>query len=381
MSLRKVAVVTPGSFVIPSGRSSSVERVVEQTVPLVQETMDVRIYGVVGKGLPPKGTINGVPCYRLPSGVSYYPSLLRRLSQWRPDVAEIHNRPFLAQRLKMHLPGVKVVLNLHSNTFISSPYMNRQRFGKIASLMDRIIVNSRFLLEDIVSHHPWLKDKITINHLGVSLEHFSPPFSPIAKALKEAKLAHYGWKGRRIVLFAGRLIPDKGVHHLMEALPQIVDKHPEVLVLIIGSSSYGSDRETSYVRNLKKAAQPYQSWVTFLPFVPYPGIADWYALADIVVVPSSPREAFGLVNVEAMATGVPVIASSAGGIPEIVKNGVNGFLIPPGNLVTGLTERINGLLEDEDLRTQIGMAARESVRQQFRWDHTAERWVLLMQNI
>lgn len=381
MSLRKVAVVTPGSFVIPSGRSSSVERVVEQTVPLVQEALEVRIFGVVGKGLPPKGTINGVPCYRLPSGASYYPSLLRRLYQWRPDVAEIHNRPFLAQRLKMHLPGVKVVLTLHSNTFISPPYMNIQRFGKIAVMMDGIVVNSKFLMEHIISYYPWLKDKITVNHLGVSLEHFTPPFSPVAKALKEAKLIRYGWKDRRIVLFAGRLIPDKGVHHLIAALPKIIEKHPEVLLLVIGSASYGSDRETPYVRELKIAAEPYQSWVTFLPFVPYPGIADWYALADIVVVPSSPREAFGLVNVEAMASGVPVIASRAGGIPEIVEDGVNGFLIPPDNLTTGLTERINGLLEDEVLRTQVGMAGRESVRQRFRWDHTAERWVRLMQNI
>ncbi|MFC7677997.1 glycosyltransferase family 4 protein [Paenibacillus sp. GCM10028914] len=381
MNLRKVAVITPGSFVIPSGRSSSVERVVEQTVPLVQEKMDIRIYGVVGKGLPPKGSIKGVPCFRLPPGASYYPSLLRRLSRWRPDVAEIHNRPLLAQRLKMQLQGVKVVLNLHSNTFINSPYMNRQRFGKIASMMDQIIVNSRFLYEDIVSYHPSLKDKIFINHLGVSLEHFSPSFNPMAKALKEAKLTHFGWNGRRIVLFAGRLIRDKGIHHLMEAVPQIVAKHPEVLFLIIGSASYGSDRETPYVRELKKAAKPYQSFVTFLPFVPYPNIADWYALADIVVVPSSTREAFGLVNVEAMATGIPVIASSAGGIPEIVNNGANGFLIPPGNLSAGLIERINELLENEDLRLQMGMAARESVRKHFRWDHTAERWALLMQNI
>jgi spore coat protein SA len=358
-----------------------VERVVEQTIPLAQEVMDVRIFGVLGKGLPSKDAINGVPCYRLPSGANYYPSLLRRLQKWRPDIIEVHNRPLLAQRLKMHLPDVKTVLNLHSNTFVTPPYMSEQRFGNIARWMDGIVVNSRFLLEDITTRHPWLSDKITINHLGVSLEHFTPPFSPAAKALKEARLAQHGWSGRRILLFAGRLIPDKGVHHLIETLPQIIDKHPDVLLLIIGSAAYGSDRETAYVRELKRAARPYQQWVCFRPFVPYPAIADWYTLADIVAVPSAPREAFGLVNVEAMAAGVPVIASSAGGIPEIVENGVTGYLVQSDDFPTGLAEQINNLLQDENLRRQIGMAGRETVRQRFRWNHTAERWVHLMQTI
>lgn len=381
MSLRKVAVVTPGSFVIPSGRSSSVERVVEQIIPLAQEAMDVRIYGVVGKGLPVKDTIGGVLCYRLPAGASYYPSLLRRLQKWRPDIIEVHNRPLLAQRLKLHLPDIKIVLNLHSNTFISPPYISRQRFGSIARWMDGIVVNSRFLLEEITSTYPWLEEKMTINHLGVRLEHFTPPFSPAAKALKEGKLAHYGWSGRRIVMFAGRLIPDKGVHHLIAALPQLVERHPDILLLIVGSAAYGSDRETAYVRQLKQAARPYQNWVHFRPFVPYPAIADWYSLADVVVVPSAPREAFGLVNVEAMAAGVPVIAASAGGIPEIVENGVTGYLVKGDELQTGLVEQIDRLLNNEELRIRLGMAGREAVRQRFRWDHTAERWVQLMRTI
>lgn len=379
--MRKVAVVTPGSFVIPSGRSSSVERVVEQTVPLAREAMEVRIFGVLGQGLPPKGMINGVPCYRLPAGSSYYPSLLRRLRGWRPDVIEVHNRPVIAQRLKLHLPDVKMVLNLHSNTFIRPPYLSSERFGSIARWIDAIVVNSRFLYEDIASVHPELADKITINHLGASLEHFTPPFSPAAKALREAKLEILGWEGRRIVLFAGRLIPDKGVHHLIEALPDVIKRHPEVLLLIVGSAAYSSDQDTAYVRELKARAEPYQQWVVFRPFIPYPAIADWYALADVVVVPSSPREAFGLVNVEAMATGVPVIAAESGGIPEIVENEVNGFLVPNDDLPFGLADRINRLLGDESLRQRIGMAAHESVRQRFRWDHTAERWVSLMKHI
>ena len=380
MKLRKVAVVTPGSFVIPSGRSSSVERVVEQTVPLARHEMDIRIFGVMGNGLSARGDIHGVPCYRLPK-LRYDAALRRRLGQWGPEVTEVHNRPLLAQRVKSCFPSMKVVLTLHSNTFIHPPYLSSRQFEEIAGNMDGILVNSRFLSEHITSDYPELEGKIMVNHLGASLDHFSAPFSPAAQALKEAKLKHYGWDGRRIVLFAGRLIPDKGVHHLIEAFSKVIERHPEALLIIIGSSSYGNGRETPYIRKLRKLAEPLQSWITFVPFVPYPGIAEWYGIAEVVVVPSSSREAFGLVNVEAMASGVPVIATHAGGIPEIIEDGTNGYLISPHQFTAELAERIQLLLEDDELRIRIGMAGRETVRRRFRWENTAERWARYMLNI
>ena len=142
MGLRKVAVVTPGSFVIPSGRRLC------RACSGADHSIGTGSHGCAHiwsawKGLLQKTRSTAfrvTACHR--ERIIILP--LRRLQKWRPDIIEVHNRPLLAQRLKMHLPDVKTVLNLHSNTFISPPYMSERRFENIARWMDGIVVNSRF---------------------------------------------------------------------------------------------------------------------------------------------------------------------------------------------------------------------------------------------
>ncbi|NMO95226.1 glycosyltransferase family 4 protein [Paenibacillus lemnae] len=378
--MRKVAVVTPGSFVIPSVRSSSVERVIEQVVPLARHELDIRIYGTIGKGLPLKSELHGVPCIRLPSG-SYLQSLVRNLKMWGPDVIEVNNRPLAVQKLKAKMPGVKVVLNLHSNTFIRPPYLRQIQLQTALEQADGLIVNSRYLKEFVESGFRGERPQILINPLGVKLEDFSPRHTPASEAIRAARLERLGLLGKKIILFVGRLMPEKGVHHLIAAMPDILAEHPDTHLLVIGSAGYSSDRETAYVKKLKSAARPLKSWITFLSYIPFPSLALWYTMADLVVVPSSTREAFGLVNVEAMAAAVPVVAARSGGIPEVIEEGVSGFLVPPESLPEGLVQPITRLLGDEELRCRLGTAGRESCRQQFRWDLTAQRWADFMQHI
>ncbi|WP_099093096.1 glycosyltransferase family 4 protein [Paenibacillus yonginensis] len=378
MNPHKVAVISPGSFVIPSGRSSSVERVIEKVVPLAAGNLDIRVYGRTGEDGPVKAMLGTVPCSRVPGGSAYLPSILRHLRAWRPDSVDVHNRPILASRLKQRMPQAKVYLSLHSTTFVQDKHFPRTWGGAALNQLDGIIVNSHFLQRELKNLFPGLTAKLEVNHLGVSLEDFVPRWTPVGEALRRARLQAYGWSSRKIILYIGRLIPEKGVHHLLQAIPKLRVHEPEVLLLIVGGAFYGSLRETAYVRDLKKMAGTYPGQVEFLPFTPYPQVADWYNLADVVAVPSGEEEAFGLVNVEAMAAGVPVVATRAGGIPEIVEDGLSGLLVNPDRLGDELPASLLKLLGSEHLRREMGLCGLDIVRSRFRWQHTAARWVRLM---
>lgn len=378
MSFRKIAVVTPGSFVIPSGRSSSVERAIEKMIPLASDRLHIRVFGRIGKEPASRQGLGAVPCLRVPGGSAYFPSVLRHLRSWRPDAVDVHNRPYLAYRIKQKLLGSEVFLSLHSTAFIQSGDVPNRIGTEKLQMLDGIIVNSEFLRMELLRRFPGLSVPVKVNHLGVSSEDFVPRWTPAGEALRRARLDNYGWNGRRVVLFIGRLIPEKGVHALLQAVPAVVHKHPEALFLIVGSAYYGSLRETAYVRSLKALADAWPEHVVFQPFTPYPGVADCYNLADVVIVPSGKEEAFGLVNVEAMASGVPVIATRAGGIPEIVEHGRSGWLLSPDQLKDELPEAIQSLLDNADLCRSMGLAGAETARSRFRWQHAADRWVSFM---
>jgi spore coat protein SA len=107
-------------------------------------------------------------------------------------------------------------------------------------------------------------------------------------------------------------------------------------------------------------------------------VPDWFLAADVAVVPSGTREAFGLVNVEAMACGLPVVATRAGGMKEIIEDGVTGFLVDPERLHEEMLVRLLVLLKDETLRVTMGARSRERVERRFTWHHSAARWLELL---
>ena len=188
---------------------------------------------------------------------------------------------------------------------------------------------------------------------------------------------------REGLLFVGRLTPHKGVDRLLEALP------PHATLRIVGSSGHDPrPPESDYPFLLRRLASGRD--VQFLGGVPDDELSSIYRSARALVLPSVERtrygrivrvtELLGLAVLEAMASGTPVIASRTGGLPEIIRDGETGFLVPPGD-VSALRERLEQLLRDQPLARRLGANARQDVLERFTWAKVANRCLEAYQQV
>ena len=165
---------------------------------------------------------------------------------------------------------------------------------------------------------------------------------------------------RPIVAMLGRLDHQKGQEEFLRSLRFVADHHPDVLYLIAGDETQGEGGYRRYLVNLANELG-FEDRVSFLPFTE--DVPEFLAAIDVFVLPSY-SETFGLVLIEAMAMEKPVVATSAGGVPEIVENGRDGLLIPPRE-EKALADAINMLLDDPSLRISLSRHARQDVLLRF----------------
>nr|WP_275983950.1 glycosyltransferase family 4 protein [Paenibacillus hamazuiensis] len=335
------------------------------------------VFGKKTKRLPSREIRDGVvyirPQVRKKGGYIY--RVNRELKLLQPDVIQVENRPRFVLFLRKRHPRTPIWLSLHSLNFVSRPYISRVQLKRCCEAADLIIVNSEYLRERITRLVPGIRSKVRINHLGVDLERFKSRWEDEGRRLRQQMMTGQGLEGRKIILYVGRWIEQKGIHRLLEAMPDIVREVPEAMLIIIGGASYGSNRITPYVRELYRLARKVPKHVRFVDFVPHDRIEDWYRIADVQVVPSLSKEAFGLVNVEAMATGVPVIGTNVGGVGEVIVHGVTGFLLEPDHLGEHLPKAAVTLLKHDELRRCMAEQCLRHVREHFTWEHTAARWL------
>ncbi len=176
-------------------------------------------------------------------------------------------------------------------------------------------------------------------------------------------------KGGFTLVFCGRLNsakPHKTLDVLLKAMPLILELHA-VELNIIGTGPR-LDEYAALARSLRLEPS-----VHFLGHVEHSHLPTYYSNADLFVLPSI-RESFGLVLVEAMACGLPVVATRVGGLPEVVEEGVTGLLVPP-NDPKALAGAINSLLDDPQRMRSMGAKGRQRVVEHFTWDKVAERMV------
>lgn len=330
-----------------------------------------------------------VDAYAVPGGLAHANATLQTMGvnlEMANDVAGadiVHSHTWYANHaghLAQMLHGVPHVLTAHSLEPLR-PWKAEQLGGgyRVSSWIERdayeaaaaVIAVSGGMRADILRSYPHVDpERVHVVHNGIDVESWKPTSNP-------ALLEHWGIDpARPTVVFVGRITRQKGLPYLLEAARRLA---PEVqLVLCAGAPDTPEIMEevTSKVQIL----QSERTGVVWIPdHLPRHELAAILTASTVFVCPSV-YEPLGIVNLEAMACGIPVVGSATGGIPEVIVHGETGWLVPidqvsdgtgtpidPGQFVHDLATALTAAVSDPHLAARMGEAARIRAREHFDW--------------
>jgi starch synthase len=238
---------------------------------------------------------------------------------------------------------------------------------------DAVIAVSGAMREDILGCYPALDpERVHIVHNGIDTSLYRPDHG--TDALDRIGLD----RSRPYVLFVGRITRQKGVPHLLRAVRHI-DPAAQVVLCAGAPDTPEIDQEFRELFGELSAVRDGVFWIPKM--LPRPEVIQLLTHAALFVCPSV-YEPLGIVNLEAMACGTPVVASAVGGIPEVVDDGTTGLLVPPGDgFEAGLARAMDTVLADPAAAGRMGEAGRERAVGDFGWDAVARRTVRLYEEI
>lgn len=304
--------------------------------------------------------------------LTYVPSSLSMISRESPDIVHAHHfgGGYAASLIKM-TRGIPYIMTVHvvpGASVLASPVPIYRNMYKKALLNAGLVVSVAGYVRDAV-----LKDfKIDseVVPLSVDTQHFRP--SPDRKELKR----ELGLPDSPVVLMVASLNDRrKRADMLISAMPRIKKTVRDAKLVLAGGAS---DEMLSYFRNLAEKHGVLDSTL-FTGRLDEQTLVKYYAAADVFVLPSK-EEAAGLVILEAMASGTPVVGSASGGIPEYVRDGKNGLLFNP-ECVDDLSDKISCILKDEKLMTDMGRTGRSLAVSVHSWEAAARSYSAIYERV
>ncbi|MBO8128454.1 MAG: glycosyltransferase family 4 protein [Peptococcaceae bacterium] len=366
----------------PKSVGGLAQHVYDLTAALAKEGVEVHLITSGARGAADYEDNNGVYIYRVaPSPVStpdfltwviqFNLSLVESAIQVLKDIGDVqvvHAHDWLvayAARVLKHAYRLPLVTTIHATEFGRHNGLHNPVQNYISSVewwlcyeSWQIIVCSRYMHGEVKYIFQVPDDKLQIIYNGVDPANFT------AKS-EQAQRNSFAAPNEKIVFFVGRLVREKGVQVLLEAVPKVLQRHPDTKFIISGKGPYENNLKDLAFR-LGIAQRVY--------FTGYIGddirnsLYDW---ADVAVFPSL-YEPFGIVALEAMAAKTPVIVSDTGGLKEIVDDGVDGLKVHPGDS-EDLANKIVAVLTNPSAARLMQERAYRKVVTQFDWQRIARQ--------
>lgn len=296
-------------------------------------------------------------------GPWYYSSAERLIARIAPDVVHHHSRPAVLW-LSRAVSSVPQVISLHSMDYgwgFGYRGWDRRLFSRGLASAARVLCVSDFIRRHTAERYPVVGATAITLYNGVDGALFSPLPDGAPRAAAPT------------ILYVGRVEARKGVHVLVDAFEQwISPRLPDARLKIVGPHSYWDRKPSPYYTELAARCASHPNIDLHGPTYNDAELAQVYREATVSVVPSTFPEALGLTALEGQASGVPVIVSNAGGLPETVADGRSGIVFENEN-AEQLANAVIGLVEDEPRRRAMAVAAREWAMATFSWDVIADQ--------
>jgi glycosyltransferase involved in cell wall biosynthesis len=306
-------------------------------------------------------------CYR-----QFIHGVLKDLKRLAPHIVHVQNFSQFVPMIRDVLPDTEIILHMHAEWLaqIDRDWM-MPRIGEA----DSVIFCSNFFAQQTRDAWPQYAGRCRVVYNGATLKEFE------GTGVERT--------GPKRLLFVGRVSPDKGVHVLVQAFKQVLEKHPTTELKIVGPfatlpksfclsmsneplmQDLARFYDSPYVEQLKEMLTPEMAKQTEITGpISRADLVDQFKRCSVLVLPSIYPEGFGIPIVEAAACRAPAVCARRGGMPEVVEQNKTGIIVESGN-VDALAAALIRLLDDESLRQQMGNAAYERVVNNFTWDRIA----------
>lgn len=308
--------------------------------------------------------------------IDFLAQAVRQIKHLSPDVIHVQNLPQYVPALRRAAPNAAIVLHMHCDWLAQ---LDHNAMAGCVAAADLIVGCSEHVISLARTRFAGTGANFAVLPNGAPVDRL-PHVAPQRK--------------RNNVLFVGRVSPEKGIHTLLEAWPMVISAHPDASLDIVGPSAEtpreflvdlsddpdvqalsrfyprGSAYRGSYSAALREMVPPdLTHTVTFAGPEPYERIIERCAACSLLMNPSL-SESFGMSLVEALATGTPVVATRAGGMPEIIAATGGGVLVEKNN-PTALAAAINRLLSQPALSAEIGRCGANNVARLYSWTRIA----------
>ncbi|EIJ81747.1 spore coat protein [Bacillus methanolicus PB1] len=344
---------------------------IDGVVPYFAKNHSLTVFSISDPELLDREKVDNVEYIRFPRK-NYRLMVAEELKNHHFDIIHVFNRPKNVNLYKMSSPNSKIVLSLHNDMF-SEKKISRIDGEEAIEQAAQITAVSDYIKTTVVNRFPLAERKINVLYSGVDLDRFKPVWTEDGERKRRQLRDKYGIQDKKVILFVGRLSKTKGPHILIKAMEEIVGKHNDAVLVIVGGKWFSDNRINGYVNMLYELAQPFKDQIIFTKYIPSSDIPDMFLMADVFICSSQWNEPLARVHYEAMAAGIPVITTDRGGNAEVVIHGFNGLLINNYKNPKHFAQAVDYIFSNQDHAKLMAQTGRKLIELNFCFQHVYER--------